>query len=210
MKKFGIIVFMFFLVFGISSHAYSLTIGYTIELSGRENVPTIKLINDSDSALITSFKITIGDTGYNFDLIENIVLGSVASYTLDSPDLRNSYTRSDYVYFDSFTGFDPGEVFQFDADVDIDSANTTEDYRYTLFDLGGSDDTDNSLITVTFSDNTVLSGNLPDFGNSYVAAFYTFSQSTSSTSPVPEPATMLLLGSGLVGLAGFRRKFKKA
>ena len=33
---------------------------------------------------------------------------------------------------------------------------------------------------------------------------------TGEYAPVPEPATMLLLGSGLVGLAGLRRRFKRS
>ncbi|MBW1800018.1 MAG: PEP-CTERM sorting domain-containing protein, partial [Deltaproteobacteria bacterium] len=40
-------------------------------------------------------------------------------------------------------------------------------------------------------------------------SLWVYGEAGVEVAPVPDPGTMLLLGSGLIGLAGFRRKFRK-
>ncbi len=59
-------------------------------------------------------------------------------------------------------------------------------------------------VTVTLTGLETLESNSINIDNVNIEGCF------ENASPVPEPATIILLGSGLAGLAGFRRKFKKA
>lgn len=198
------------LVMGLwSAPLWGASVGFELRIGGGSNAPIFHLINQSTSASITRFAISIGDPAYNYDdfAIKSL---TTATYTSASVDESNGGVRSDLLAFD-FSDFGPGQAFRVKADIDVDDQASVEDYNQILFQLGGNDASNNALVSVDFSDGTLLSDNLPDF-DSKPDGSYIFALSRSipddgggPTPAIPLPPAFwagltLLGGLGAVGL----------
>lgn len=198
------------LVPGGVPNAYSVPISFNLEIANPA-VTIFRLQNTSTgtSAQITDFSVTIGNLAYNFDLVSNQQIlsntGSMLMPSLLMGDTSQDGVRTDLLQY-SFTGFDPTDRFAFNADIDKDNTNTSELFDQILFNNGAAG---NAIVSVSFLDGLetgTLSLTLPDDLVQKTRYIYDVS---GQTAPIPEPSTMLMLGSGFVGFWGFRRSFKK-
>jgi hypothetical protein len=166
----------------------------------------------ADSVVSIQPSVSIPGVGETFDvLVEISSVSDLYAFQFDisfDPAILSAIdvTEGSFLPGGGFTFFIPGSIdniggsISFTADIlltavsGVSGSGTLADLQFQALTVGTS--------PVNLSNVILLDSNLSDIP---------YNTSNGSVSPVPEPSTMLLLGSGLIGLAGYGRKkfFKK-
>jgi hypothetical protein len=133
-------------------------------------------------------------------------------------DLSTPFTSPNFLAFNFNSNAFPPEAINFDIDIDsfsLDFAGSTGTISLTAYNDGTyvdtvslSSSTYNSWSTISLALTTsfdMVVFSVANTDNTFVIDNLTYHES----SPVPEPTTMLLFGTGLAGLAGNRTRRRK-
>lgn len=179
------------------------------EFGGTITITDLEFFNTSFNSAATStptgtWTISLSTTSADWNTLSNTYSNNLGTNNTEvfSGSINQSWTFGDTLTIDLTTPFtyDPtqGNLLM---DVFVSDASATTG-NLIYFDTNGNYSPDSIMGRVYNPGVDVHSTGNVDSGYGLVTGF--------STSPVPEPSTMLLLGFGLIGLAGIARKKMKA
>ena len=185
MRKIRLLLCCSIALLGLSSVAYALPLTTS-------SVPVLMIDGGGDGDASVSVMVSDTSPGFDFGYI-----GAGDTFQMIVPSALNIGTAF-------FTG---GSIVDFairDAADTITRASQGTAEMIFSGDIVASN-SENPIVLDDYWQNLTITWSI---GNNDMA--FNIGGSKDGFAPVPEPATMLLLGTGLIGLAGFgRRKFKK-